>query len=183
MTTSADLLGAVKAALTRAPDTTPAGANVFTPGDWPAWDNSYPVLKLRVQSETKQMLGLSGPPAFSVTTTIGILGEVTAFASASDGGATEAEDELWALARAAEIAVIGEPALGAMIQQWTGVRSTLVFSSEGEKHLAGIKIEMDLLFIQGPDDFFQAVFDDLDEIAAEDSVHPPLGFDAVNLQE
>ncbi len=173
MTTALDLLDMVQQAILTAQ--TAAGSRVLKPGDWPAWDNVYPVLKLRVTREAKVGLGASGPAQFTATTTISILGEVTGFASADDGGAVVVEDDLWALSRQVEVAVIGSYPLQFVVQEWAAVRSNLNFSAEGEKHLASITIEIDLVTFQDSDQFAQIPTDDLGEVDATLSNDPPYG--------
>jgi hypothetical protein len=128
-----------------------------------------------VTRESKVALSASGPAEFTATTTISVLGEVTGFASADDGGAAAVEDDLWALAREVEVAVIGSYPLQLSVQEWAAVRSTLNFSAEGEKHLASITIEIDLVTFQGPDQFAQIPTDDLDEVDVAATNCPPTG--------
>ena len=173
MTTALDLLDLVQQALLTA--NTSAGTRVLKPGDWPAWDSQYPVLKLRVTRESKVALAASGPAEFTATTTISVLGEVSGFASADDGGAAAVEDALWALAREVEVAVIGSYPLQFSVQEWAAVRSALNFSSEGEKHLASITIEIDLVTFQGSDQFAQIPTDDLDDVDVAATNYSPTG--------
>lgn len=101
--------------------------------------------------------------------------QVTGLASVNDGGAAAIEDQLWALSREVEIAVIGSYPLQFVVQEWAAVRSTLAFSSEGEKHLAGIQIEIDLVTFQGPDQFAQIEADDIDDAEVTASNYSPTG--------
>lgn len=176
MTTSSELL-CLAARELKALGATAAGQRVYTPGDWPTWDNQYPALKLRVVNEEKISVGRSGPPEFTVTATVRILGQVSAPAAAEDGGAAAAEDQLWRLARQVEVALINSYPLTSKLQQFPFVRTQLAFSSEGETHLGGIQIDLGLEFFQ--DDFAPIDADDLDEINLTAANYPNAGFDAV----
>lgn len=173
MTTALELLDIVHCALIDG--RTAAGERVYKPGDWSTWDSQYPILKLRVTREAKTGLGVSGPAQFNAITTISVIGQVTGFASVNDGGAAAVEDALWALSREVEVAVIGSYPLQFVVQEWAAVRSTLAFSSEGEKHLAGIEIEIDLATFQGPDQFAQIPTDDLDDVDVTATNYSPTG--------
>lgn len=177
MTTSGDLLDLVVAAL-QAPDATDAGELVFPPGDWPTQDGQYPNLKIRVIRETKQSLGRSGPPEFTVTTIVRVTGEVSAPAEVRDGGATAAEVALRKLGGQVEVAVIGSYPLGMLIQQFASVDSQFSYNSEAETHLAGIQIDLALEWYQGPESFAPVDADDLNDIALDATRYPPAGFRA-----
>lgn len=157
---------------------TDAGENVFRPADWPTQDGQYPRLKLRVIRETKQSLARSGPPEFTVTTVVRIVGEVSELAEEDDAGATAAEQSLWRLARQAEVAVIGSYPLMRAIQQIASVDSQLAYSSDGEAHLAGIQVDIAIEWYQGPEAFAPVEADDLDEIAIAATAYPPVGLQA-----
>lgn len=183
MTTSADLLDAVYIVLLglgagNNPPVyaTSAGARVYKPGDWPAWDQQYPVLKLRLLNEVKTALSVSGPAQFRTIATVRVIGEVNGIASPDDGGATIVEDALWALQREVEVAVIGSEPLSRIIEQWPSITSTMAFSAEGEKHLAGMNIDIQMAFYQGPEDFAPVEAEPLEEVHAEVTNHPPVGF-------
>lgn len=175
MTTSADLLNLVVAAL-RAPGASDAGDQVFEPGDWPTQNDQYPRLKARVVREYKQSLGRGGGPAFIVTTTLRVLGEVSAPAQFEDAGAAAAQAALWRLQRQVEVAVIGSEPLTSAIQQIASVDSQLAYSADGETHLAGIQTDIALEFYQGPEDFAPIAATDLQEVAAAWPAYSPTGF-------
>ena len=176
MTTSADLLDAVAAALLAAG--TDAGLRVYTPGDWPAWDNQYPAIKLRVARETKTSNG-RGEISFTVVTTIRILGQVSTPASIDDGGAAAAEVALWALKQQIEVAVINSHALTVLVQQFPSVDAQLAFNAEGETHLAGIQIDLGVEFYQGPEDFAPIVAPEIHEATLDASNYRPHGLDQI----
>jgi len=174
MTTSADLMDAVAAAIVAGD--TDAGLRVYTPGDWPTWDSQYPAIKLRVYRETKTSTG-RGEIGFTVLTTVRILAQVSEPASSDDGGAAMAEVALWRLKQQIEVAVINSYPLTALLQQFPSVDSQLAFSSEGETHLAGLQIDLGLEFYQGPSDFAPSATTDIAEVGVNASVYPPAGLD------
>ena len=171
MTTSFDLLGLTQTALLGHTD---AGGRAFTPGDWPTQPDQYPLLKLRVIAEDRQSLGRGGPPQFLVTTTVRILGEVSAPAAVDDAGATVAEAALWQLKRQVEVAVINSYPLTILIQQFPFIRSQLNFNSEGATHLAGIQIDVGLEFVQGPEDFAPIQAPAIAEVDITVPTYPPI---------
>ncbi len=174
ITSSGDILTLVVAAL-RFPDATGAGARVYRPGDWPTQGGQYPILKLRVPRESKQSVARGGPPEFTVTTTIRIVGEVSAPAEVNDAGAAVAEAALWALARQVEVAVIGSYPLEQQIQQFASVDSQLAFNSDAETHLAGIQIDLAVEWYQGPESFAPIIAEDLAVLDLDASQLGPTG--------
>jgi hypothetical protein len=178
MTAMSDILLAVKAALTVSPTTTAAGANVFTPGDWPLQINSYPVILLSVQRERKASLGKNGPPQFKTTTTVRISARVAAPPAAADGGGSAAEVALWALARQIEIAVVNAPGLWQLVEQMSQAEAELAFSSDGAEHIAQINYDMDFQYYQGLEDFYQSELVALEEVDVQFPNYPtPSGQD------
>lgn len=187
--TSGDLLELVVAALLGplAGDQPPvyatdAGARVLRPADWPTQAGQYPVWKVRVLSETKQSLGRSGPPQFTVTTTIRAQGEVSEPAAVDDSGASAAETALWSLQRQAEVAVINSYPLTSEIQQIASVQTQLRFNGDAATHLAGIAIDFALEFYQGPEDFASVAADELDEAHLGATSYPASPGFTANLQ-
>lgn len=180
MTTSSDLLDLVAAALV-ADGATSAAGHIYRPADWPTQNDQYPNLKLKVVRESKQSLGRGGGPQFLVTTTIRIIGEVSAPAATGDAGAVAAEAALWQLQREVEVAVIGSYPLEQRVQQIASVDSQLAYNADGETHLAGIQIDLTFEFYQGPEDFAPIIGADLAllEAAASDT---HLGGFSLNLQ-
>jgi hypothetical protein len=173
VTTSAELLDLVVAAL-RVDGATVAGSRVYRPGDRPTQNDQYPNWRARVVRESKQSLGRGGGPAFTVTTTIRLIGEV----SVGDAGAAEAEAELWRMQREAEVAIVGSYLLTTKISQIASIDSQLSYNSDGETHLAGIQCDLALEFYQGPEDFAPTESDDLNEIDGRWPAFPPTGFTA-----
>ena len=177
MTTSAELLDLVVAAL-RVDGATVAGSRVYRPGDRPTQNDQYPNWRARVVRETKQSPGRGGGPAFTVTTTIRLIGEVSAIAAVGDDGAAAAEAELWQMQREAEVAIVGSYPLTSKISQIASIDSQLSYNSDGETHLAGIQSDLALEFYQGPENFAPIESDDLDEIDGRWPAFPPIGFAA-----
>ncbi|WP_157218674.1 ATP-binding protein [Flavisphingomonas formosensis] len=179
MTTTSDtILDLVKAALKpdAAPYPTDAEGRVYRPGDWVTWDQQYPAIKLRLMSEEKTSLGRADI-AFTVVSTVRVIAQVAAFASPDDGGAGDAEEALWRLQRQIEVAVINSYPLTSKLQQFPFVRAVPGFSAEGEKHLAGINIDIGCEFYQGPEDFAPITADDLTEVGVTFPGFPGLGAD------
>lgn len=184
MTTISDLLGMVQKALLGPNATLPApsyatdaGGRVYMPGDWPTQGGQYPILKVSVPRDIKQSIGRSGPPEFTVTTTIRIVGEVSVPGQANDAGAAVALAAALQLGRQIEIAVIGSYPLTASIQQIASVDTQIAFQ-DGETHLAGVQMDLTLEYYQGPEDFAPIAADDIDEMDVTLTNYPPLGFTA-----
>lgn len=157
---------------------TNAGAAVFRPGDWPTQNGQYPRLKLRVAQQSKRSIARSGAPQFTVTTTVQVIGEVSAPAQRDDGGATAAEAALWALAGQVELAIVNSYPLFAQIQQIASISSQFAYNSDAETHLAGISTSFELEWYQGPEDFAPIASDDLDTATVQLTDHSPTGFTA-----
>jgi hypothetical protein len=181
ITTSQDLLTLSIAALTVTNATTTAQARVFAPGDWPTQPDQYPILKLRLTAEDRQSLGRGGAPEFTTTTTIRIMGEVSEPASVDNGGASLAEASLWQLKRQVEVAIINSYPLTSLLQHFPSIRSQLAYNSDGPTHLAGIQIDIQMEFYEGPESFAPVDATDLDEISLTATNYPPAGF-AADLQ-
>jgi hypothetical protein len=177
VTTSADLLTLAVAALVgddpNAPPTA-AGANVFSPGDWPTWDRNFPAILARIVNEDKTSIG-RGTIEFTVISTLQLSCRVEAPADVDDGGAVAAEAALWALQRQVEIAIINSYPLTSLLQQFPFVRTQMAFSSEGEKHLAALQMEIGLEFYQGPEIFAPIEADDIDDAEITTTNFPGAG--------
>jgi hypothetical protein len=133
---------------------TAAGTNVFAPRDWPTDTSEMPILLVQSPSEVKEnAAGRSGPPQFTVTTTIRVVGRVTAKAQTGDAGAMAALAATGVLQRQIEVAVINNYALRRAIQQFSSVTVKNGVSAEGEQHIAELVMDFALEFYQGPEDF------------------------------
>lgn len=162
-TTSLDLLDAVHQAILAAD--TAAGTNVFRPGDWPTQVGQYPIIKLRLVSQSRQSLG-RGAVEFITIATIRAMIEVSAPARVDDLGAQDAETQLWNLAREVDVAVIGSDPLARLVQQVASVQSQLAFTSEAATHLAGLQMDIALEFYEGPWSFAPIDAQDFTEVDA-----------------
>lgn len=165
---AADIVDMVEAALL-ASRATDAGGQVYRPGDWPAQPDSYPLLKLRIVSESKQSITRSGSVQFTTMLNLRIIGEVSAPVSLADhAGASAAEAALLRLSRQVEVAVIGSYPLEQQIQQIASVTTQFAFDADGATHLAGIQKDFAIEFYQGAEDFAQPVTDDLTRLTLGD---------------
>lgn len=177
-TTSLGLLDLCNAAVI---DSTAAEDRVYKPGDWPSQDAQYPLIKMRLVSEDRQSLGRGGAIEFVTIATVRLIGEVSEPASEDDAGATGAETALWALKRQIEVAIVNSYPLTQRIQNMPTVRAQLAFSSEGATHLAGVQIDLQLEFYEGPESFAPIAVADLNQVIATNTSLPPTGF-RVDLQ-
>lgn len=151
--TTSDTLLKLCVAELRADGATDAGRRVYSPGDWPSQKATLPQIKLRLIREIRQSLCRSGPPEFTTTATVRILGEAQAYAEADDVGAAKARDAAWALKRQIEVAIINSYPLFSEIQQLASMRSELAANSDGETHIAAVQMDLDLEFFEGAESF------------------------------
>lgn len=151
MTQTADLRAAAVTALTGATD---AGVNVFSPLDRPTWAGDYPVLFLSTPEEQKESLGRAGAPQFTVTATLRVIARVTMNQAQKDAGAAKAMVELETLQKQIEVALINNPALMSLLQEFAFVRVTKDTNGDGESNLGELKMDFGLEFYQGPEDFY-----------------------------
>lgn len=151
MTQTAQLRAAAQTALT---GTTAAGTNVFSPLDRPTWAGNYPVIFLSTPEEQKESLGRQGAPQFTVTATLQVIARVAMNQTQKDAGAAAAMVELEKLQNQIEVALINNPALMDLMQQFSFVRVTKDVNGDGESNLGELKMDFGLEFYQGPEDFF-----------------------------
>ncbi|HEX7850139.1 MAG TPA: hypothetical protein VF485_10460 [Sphingomonas sp.] len=177
VTTSEDLLQLCYEAVLNVTD---AQNRVYKPGDWPSQDEQYPLIKMRLIHEARTSLGRGGAFDFLTVATIRLTGEVSAPATIDDAGATGAESALWRLKRQIEVAVINSYPLTKLIQNIPTIVSQLDFSSEGATHLAGVRIDLQLEFYEGPESFAPVAAVDLEEVTIANTTLPPTGI-AVDL--
>lgn len=168
MTTSADIRQAVVTALLGATD---AGQSVASPYDWPTSMTSYPAILVRNPRETKESWGPNAP-AFTVTATIEIIGRTKSTAGLGNSGSTAALLAAEALKQEIEVALINNPALWAMqapsvgqrVQEFKSIHSELATSSEGDMPTAEVRMVIEVVFIQTPDDFFPIPSANIDQV-------------------
>jgi hypothetical protein len=108
-----------------------AGGNVVSPGDWDVPGAKLPIIKVRTGAETKASQGRF-QPEYTSTTAI----ELQVVVEALTEGASQ--DALETLVAQIEDAVLGNVALIKLQQQISSVTAVPTFSSQGEKHLAGM---------------------------------------------
>ena len=182
MTTSLDLLDLVYAALL-GPDAqsdpaafaTSAADRVKRPGDLPTQGDQYPLFKLRIVAENRRSLG-KGEVQFQTSTTIRVVGEVSAPAAIGDVAASTAEPQLWALKRQAEVAIINSYPLFRIVEQLASMNTQFAFTGDQATHLAGIQSDYTFEFYEGQEDFADIEAESLEQIHGEDINHPPVGF-------
>jgi len=164
MTQSADLRNIAKAQLIGKTD---AASNVYSPLDRPTWAGNYPVIFLTTPEENKESLGPNGAPQFEVTMTLRVTARVQENQQKGDAGAAAVMAALERLQQQIEVALINNPALMSLIEQFSFVRATNDVSGEGEVHLGELKMDIGLQFYQGPEDFFPITGDALEEITVD----------------
>lgn len=164
MTQTANLRAAAVTALTGATD---AGANVFSPLDRPTWAGDYPVIFLATPEEQKESLGRAGAPQFTVTATLQVIARVSMNQAQKDAGAAQAMVELEKLQQQIEVALINNPALMSLLQQFAFVRVTKDVNGDGESNLGELKMDFGLEFYQGPEDFYPIPTNPLEEVTID----------------
>lgn len=176
-TTSDSLLDDVVTAL-KVPGATDAGSRVFKPGDWPTSDiglEDKPQLKLRAIGEELTSLGRASIN-FTVVTTVRIMIQAGALASMSDEtGGARLDDALWRLQRQVLVALINSYPLTAQLQQFPFVRSSLMISPDGDKHLGTLQVDIGLEYAQGPEDFAPIESDEVARMDIDVTTYPPAG--------
>ena len=175
---SQDLLAFVVSALTDTIGATDAGNRVYAPGDWPTQPDQYPIIKLRLTAENRTAISRSGPPQFTTTANVQIVGEVSAPAEADNAGAVAAENSLWSLKRQIEVAFINSYPLMSQIQKIASMNSTTGFDATGSTHLAVLQMDVALEFYEGPEDFAPIDAGDIDEVDVSVPDYPPTGLTA-----
>jgi hypothetical protein len=160
ITTSDLLSGLLVTALT---GNTGAGANVFAPRDWPTSLGVMPIILVNSPSERKESLGRN-VPQFTVTTTIRVVGRLTAAASTGDAGAGALQAALGVLQRQIEVAVINSYDLTKLIQQFAFVEVQNKVTSDAEQHVGELTMDFGLEFYQGPEAFFPTASTPLQEL-------------------
>jgi hypothetical protein len=164
MTQSADLRAAAKAQLIGKTD---AGSNVYSPLDRPTWSGNYPVLFLSTPEENKESLGPNGAPQFEVTMTLRVVARVQQNQQKDDAGAAAAMAALESLQQQIEVALINNPAIMGLIEEYPFVRATNTITGEGESQLGELVMDIGLKFYQGPEDFYQIQTEELEEITID----------------
>jgi hypothetical protein len=160
MTTSAELMDLVVAALI---DTTDAAKKVYSPRDWPTFDESYPVLFVNDTEEAGDSLGRNAPQ-FTVTTTVAVEARVQIEPGDGDAGAGLAYDQLAVMREQCKRALINYTPLVCKLQQFSFFRARITTDPTGDQHLGRLVFEVGLEFYQGPEDFYPYPVTTLDEL-------------------
>ncbi|KUR80761.1 hypothetical protein [Novosphingobium sp. FSW06-99] len=158
---------------------TDAGTRVYSPGDWPSQQATLPQIKLRIARESRVSLGRSGAPQFTTTATIRILVEAQAFAEADDAGAAKAQDYAWRMKRQVEVAIINSYPLFREIQQLASMRSDLAYNADGATHIAGIQMDLDFEFYEGPESFAPIAASTISDVLISPTNYAPASVDVV----
>jgi hypothetical protein len=142
---------------------TVAGDNIFTPRDWPARADLYPMLKVSSPTERKQSLGPNGPQ-FMTSVTIRLTGTLTAKPQKNNAGAGAALAALAIWQRQIEVTVINDYQLFRVIQEMESVDVVSNVSQQGETHIGELTMDFVMKFPQGPEDFAPPEFGSLREL-------------------
>ncbi|MFA3761666.1 ATP-binding protein [Yersinia sp. 2544 StPb PI] len=128
---------------------TDAEGRIYSTDAWPV--TTYPAILLQTPLEVKESIGRN-VPQFNTMTTLRISGHIQL--SEAVNRVTEAASALERLCEQIQRAVINSYELTRQIQQFAKVRTTMGIDTSSEQHFAEVKIELDLEYYQGPEDFF-----------------------------
>ena len=155
--------------------TTAAGVNVFFARTWPTQPDSYPMLMIPPLDENGESWGPNGAPSFNVTTTLRVIARVQEPADLMDEGAANVAQDLETLRDQIKAAVINNPTLigpGAPIQQFSHFRCMPHTTANGEQPIGEMVVEIDMVFLQSYEDFYQIVSTPLEGIDAAVQMPP-----------
>lgn len=128
---------------------TDAESRIYSTDAWPV--TTYPAILLQTPLEVKEPIGRN-VPQFNTMTTLRISGHIQLSEAANR--VTEAASALERLCEQIQRAVINSYELTRQIQQFAKVRTTMGIDTSSEQHFAEVKVELDLEYYQGPEDFF-----------------------------
>ncbi|MGP2515300.1 ATP-binding protein [Yersinia sp. 2545 StPb PI] len=128
---------------------TDAEGRIYSTDAWPV--TTYPAILLQTPLEVKESIGRN-VPQFNTMTTLRISGHIQL--SEAVNRVTEAASALERLCEQIQRAVINSYELTRQIHQFAKVRTTMGIDTSSEQHFAEVKIELDLEYYQGPEDFF-----------------------------
>jgi hypothetical protein len=111
------------------------GCVIETPGDWTTPPDTLPAILYRVPRDTKESI-VRSQPEFTTTVLIEIEARIEALS------ASAAQDAIEALGQQIESAIFTNIALIAIIQQFSSVTTETDISSEGRRHLGGIRMNL-----------------------------------------
>jgi hypothetical protein len=154
MTTTAQVRDATVAALM---GTTDVGNNVWSVRSWPTVKSAYPVIYVSAPKEDRESLGDLSAPQFTVTATIRIVARVEVPTVANDAGTAQAELALETIKQQIDQAVINNPSIMGMLQQYPFTRFQMGINSEGARPFGELILDIGMEFYQGPEDFYPIV--------------------------
>ncbi|CRY71293.1 putative ATP-binding protein [Yersinia pseudotuberculosis] len=135
---------------------TDAEDRIYLTEAWPI--TTYPAILLQTPLEVKESIGRNAPQ-FNTITTLRISGHIQL--SEGETPVTVAASALERLCEQIQRAVINSYELTRQIQQFAKVRTTMgiytapsITATRSEPSLAEVKVELDLEYYQGPEDFF-----------------------------
>ncbi len=131
---------------------TDAEDRIYLTETWPI--TTYPAILLQTPLEVKESIGRNAPQ-FKTITTLRISGHIQL--SEGEDQVTVAPSALERLCEQIQRAVINSYDLTRQIQQFAKVRTTMgiyTAATRSEPSLAEVKVELDLEYYQGPEDFF-----------------------------
>ena len=111
---------------------TAAGKRVHSPRAWPTRPDELPALMVTTPSERKESLGRS-LPRFNSTITLAVMARVMGVGKDAPTMVAQAEESLELIASQVEEAVMGDPRLVSIVQQFTFVETHMMVSSESER--------------------------------------------------
>ncbi len=165
MTTTAQLRDLTVIAVTGATD---AMQNVFSVRSWPTVTASgLPILYFKPPKEERESLGPNGAPQYKVTSTIRIVARLEKFAKANDQASYEVEQALETLKQQIEMAVINNPAIMSLLQQFPFTHAEMEVNSESGKTFGELCIDIGMEFYQGPEDFYPIVGTPIEELTLD----------------
>ncbi len=170
MTTTAESLADLIVGLLKSAGV--ADGRVYGVRAWPTQDDQLPQVQFALPEEDKQAIGRSGAPQFTALFTLPILITSQALGAADEAGAAAARAELADIGRSIERAVVGQPDLMRLIQKVAFIKTHGQVDATG-KEVVGRRVMMiGLETYQGPEDFYDEDYPDLDTI---DVAHAPTG--------
>ena len=164
MTQTAELRDLAVAALKEA---SVAGGNVYAVRSWPTTAQSYPIVYVKTPTEERESLGPNGAPQYKVTSTIRFIARVRVPVQANDAGTAVAEAALEALKADIEVAIINNPSIMVLLQQYPFTRSEMGINSDGDMPFGELALDIGMEFYQGPEDFYPIVGAPLEEITVD----------------
>lgn len=134
--------------------TTSAGRNVFSPRTWATWDRTYPMLLVQTPEEHGESWGRNGAPAFTVRTKLRVTARMQSTAGADDAAAAYVEEGLEVMREQIKAALINYQPIMRLLQQYPSFSSMINVSREGQLPIGELTLDLEMEYVQGPEDFF-----------------------------